>query len=153
MNDLKARQWTKNKGKKPLWPLFMDVTSMARASRLEPLQWGSLLFTTKFPDIPGTHFIDLGRMKGWVDLGPNQWFWTRDPWIRNPAPQPLGQCSIYCSSISKPKELMLETMIITSHYIELWSFVTSGSSNCSLSKYRWQQTREETYLSFTIIPQ
>ena len=25
------------------------------ASRLEPLRGGSLLFTTKFPDIPGTH--------------------------------------------------------------------------------------------------
>ena len=34
------------------------------ASRLEPLQGGSLLFTTKFPEIPVTHFIDLGRMKG-----------------------------------------------------------------------------------------
>ena len=34
------------------------------ASRLEPLQGGSLLFTTKFPETPGTHFIDLGRMKG-----------------------------------------------------------------------------------------
>ena len=34
------------------------------ASMLEPLRGGSLLFTTKFPDIPGTHFIDLGRMKG-----------------------------------------------------------------------------------------
>ena len=34
------------------------------ASRLEPLRAGSLLFTTKFPEIPGTHFIDLGRMKG-----------------------------------------------------------------------------------------
>ena len=33
------------------------------ASRLESLQGGSLLFTTKFPEIPGTHFIDLGRMK------------------------------------------------------------------------------------------
>ena len=32
-------------------------------SRLEPLQGGSLLFTTKFPET-GTHFIDLGRMKG-----------------------------------------------------------------------------------------
>ena len=37
------------------------------ASRLEPLRGGSLLFTTKFPGIPGTHFIDFGRMKGWVD--------------------------------------------------------------------------------------
>ena len=56
------------------------------ASRLEPLRGGSLLFTTKFPEIPGTHFIDLERMNGWVDLGATQWFWTRDPWIENPAP-------------------------------------------------------------------
>ena len=34
------------------------------ASRLEPLRGGSLLFTTKSPEVPGTHFIDLGRMKG-----------------------------------------------------------------------------------------
>ena len=37
---------------------------VSTASRLEPLRGGSLLFTTKFPEIPGTHFIDLGRMKG-----------------------------------------------------------------------------------------
>ena len=52
------------------------------ASRLEPLQRGSLLFTTKFPEVPGTHFIDLGRMKGlsqpWSDpvvlnTGPLDW--------------------------------------------------------------------------------
>ena len=34
------------------------------ASRLERLRGGSLLFTTKSPEIPGTDFIDLGRMKG-----------------------------------------------------------------------------------------
>ena len=33
-------------------------------SKLEPLPEGSLLFTTQFPKILGTHFIDLGRMKG-----------------------------------------------------------------------------------------
>ena len=33
-------------------------------SKLEPLREGSLLFTTQFPKILGTHFIDLGRMKG-----------------------------------------------------------------------------------------
>ena len=33
------------------------------ASALKPLQGGSLLFTTKFPEIPDTHFIDLGRME------------------------------------------------------------------------------------------
>ena len=34
------------------------------ASRLEPLRGGSLLFTTKFSEISGTHFTDLRRMKG-----------------------------------------------------------------------------------------
>ena len=42
------------------------------ASRLESLRGGSLLFTTKSPYIPVTHFIDLGRMKG-VDLGATKW--------------------------------------------------------------------------------
>ena len=55
------------------------------ASRLQPLQGGSLLFTTKLQEIPGTHFIDLGKMKGWVDLGATHSFWTRDLWIVNPA--------------------------------------------------------------------
>ena len=32
-------------------------------SRLEPLREDNLLFTTKFPEIPGAHFIDLGRKK------------------------------------------------------------------------------------------
>ena len=39
----------------------------------------------KFPEIPGTHFIDLGRMKGWVDLEATHWFRMRDLWIGNPA--------------------------------------------------------------------
>ena len=34
------------------------------SSRLEPLRGGSLPFTTKFPEIPGTQFIDLKRMEG-----------------------------------------------------------------------------------------
>ena len=33
-------------------------------SGLQPLRGGSLLFTTKFLEIPGTHFINLKRMKG-----------------------------------------------------------------------------------------
>ena len=39
------------------------------ASRLQPLRGGSLLFTIQFPEIHGTRFIDLARMKGCVDLG------------------------------------------------------------------------------------
>ena len=31
-------------------------------------------FTTKTPEISGTHLIDLGRMKGSVGLGATQWF-------------------------------------------------------------------------------
>ena len=79
--------------KKNFMPPFYGWGSTA--SRLEPLQGGSLLFTTKFPEISGTHFTNLGRMKGWVDLGATQWFWTQVPWIGNPAPQPLGHCSIF----------------------------------------------------------
>ena len=33
------------------------------ALKLEPIRGDSLLFTTKFPEIPGTHFADDGRMK------------------------------------------------------------------------------------------
>ena len=49
----------------------------------ESLRWGSLFFTTKFPEIPGTHLIDLGNMKGWVDLGATQWFWTHGTYSVN----------------------------------------------------------------------
>ena len=55
-------------------------------SKLEPLRGGSLLFTTKFPEIPCAHFIDLGRTKGWVKFGATMWFWPQDPWIGNPVP-------------------------------------------------------------------
>ena len=33
------------------------------ALRLESLQGGSLLFLTKYPEIPGTYFINLRRKK------------------------------------------------------------------------------------------
>ena len=80
------------------------------ASRLEPLRGGSLLFTTKFPEISGTHFTDLGRMKGWVDLGATQRFWTQNPWIRNPAPWPLGHCS--------------NCILVFGHEVSMWLFIT-----------------------------
>ena len=68
--------------KKALWPLFLWMGFNC----LKPLWVGSLLFTIQFPEIPGTHVINLGRIKGWVDLEVTQWFWTQDPWIGNPAP-------------------------------------------------------------------
>ena len=63
------------------------------ASRLEPFRGSSLLLTTKFPEISGTHFINLERIKGWVNLGATRWFWTQDPWIVNPVPWQLYHCS------------------------------------------------------------
>ena len=57
-----SQKWTKKKKKKNFMAPFYGWGSTA--SRLEPLRGGSLLFTTKFPEVPGTHFIDLGRMKG-----------------------------------------------------------------------------------------
>ena len=49
------------KKKKALWTLFYGRGSTV--SRPKRLQGGSLLFTTKFPEIPGTHFIYLRKMK------------------------------------------------------------------------------------------
>ena len=40
----------------------MDRVQLPQGYRA--LRGGSLLFTTKFPEIPGTHLIDLGSMKG-----------------------------------------------------------------------------------------
>ena len=60
-------------------PFFMDGVHLPQG------HWGSLLFITKFSEIPGTHFIDLRRMKGWVDLGfkrktPGLWIQCLNHW-------------------------------------------------------------------------
>ena len=44
----------------------------------EPLRRDSLLFTTRSPGLPGTQLVNLRRMKGRVDLGATQRFWTQD---------------------------------------------------------------------------
>ena len=40
----------------------------------QPLRGGSLLFTIQFPEIPGTHFINLRRMKAESTLEPPSGF-------------------------------------------------------------------------------
>ena len=40
----------------------MDWVQLSQGYRAP--RGGSLLFTAKFPEISGTHLIDLGRMKG-----------------------------------------------------------------------------------------
>ena len=78
MNEVEDTKWKLQwKIQWKLQPKFMDVIFVSLenkiygpflwmgsiASRLEPLGGGSLLFITKFPEIPGTHFIELGRME------------------------------------------------------------------------------------------
>ena len=46
--------------------IWMDFNCLKAT---ESLRGDCLLLTTTFPGIPGTHFIHLGRMKGWVNLG------------------------------------------------------------------------------------
>ena len=52
--------------KKTLWPLFMDGVRLPQGYRATSKR---LFFTTKFPESPGAHLIDLGRMKR-----ATQWF-------------------------------------------------------------------------------
>ena len=66
--------------------VIFRVSSSNCLKSTEPLQGASLLFITKFREIPGTHLISLGRMKGWLDLGATPWLWTQDHWTGNPAP-------------------------------------------------------------------
>ena len=56
------------------------------AIKLEPFRGGSLLFTTKSPEIAGTHFTNLRRMKGLSQLWSCPVVLNTDPWIRNPVP-------------------------------------------------------------------
>ena len=61
---------------KKLYAPFLSMAGSA-ASRLEPLRGGSLLFSTKFLEIPDTHFIDLGRMKGYKQTKKKQRRFTK----------------------------------------------------------------------------
>ena len=61
-NMFSAQCWRLETKKKKFMTLFYGWGSTA--SRLEPLEGGSLLFTTKIPEIPGTHLVDLEMMKG-----------------------------------------------------------------------------------------
>ena len=70
--------------KKKLYGLFSWIGfNCLRA--IEPLRGDSLLFTITFQEVSAAQFIDLGRMKGWVELEAIQWIWTRNPWTGNPA--------------------------------------------------------------------
>ena len=48
---------------------FMPPFRFKCLKSTEPLQVSSSLFITQFREIPGTDFINLGRIKGWLNLG------------------------------------------------------------------------------------
>ena len=62
----------------------MDEVQLSQGYRAT--QEDGLLFTTLSPAVPGTHLINIGKMKGRVDHGATQWFKTQNLWIKNPAP-------------------------------------------------------------------
>ena len=59
---------------KNLWPLFMDVVQLFRGYA-EPLWGDTLLFTTHFSGVSGTHLMDLGRMIGGIFSWKNKTLW------------------------------------------------------------------------------
>ena len=71
--------------KKKLYDPFL-WTGFNCLKSTEPLQGGCLRFITQFREIPGTHLIKLGRMKGWLNLGATRWLSTQGHWIGDPAP-------------------------------------------------------------------
>ena len=67
------------KKKKKIYGPFLWMGFNCLKATDESPRGDSLLFTTHYPGVPGGHLIDLGRMKGWIDLGATQWFWACDP--------------------------------------------------------------------------
>ena len=53
------------------YSLWMGFNCLTTTEHYEEAVYFLLL---KFPDIPGTHLINLGRMKFLVDLGATKWF-------------------------------------------------------------------------------
>ena len=54
--------------------LFSSCCFLSYCLKASEQQWGGSLFlTTKSPGVPGTHLIDLRRIKGWINLAATLW--------------------------------------------------------------------------------
>ena len=73
------------KKKKTLCPFLWIGFNCLKAT--VPVQRDRLFFTTKYSEGPGSHLINLRRMKDRVNIGGPQWFSNCVPWIGNPAPR------------------------------------------------------------------
>ena len=65
-------------------------------------------------EVPSIHLVNLGRMKGWVDLGTKERFRAQDPWIGNPAAWPLDKFPLSL-------QLMLALNISSSICSSVWN--------------------------------
>ena len=63
--------------KKPYGPFLWTGFNCFKAT--EPLQGDSLLFTTKSPGSPGTYFINIISIEGWVNFGASSGFQLETP--------------------------------------------------------------------------
>ena len=113
---------------KTLWPFFMDGVQLPRGYRAIR---DSLLFTTKFPETPGTHFTDLGRMKGWVNLGATQQIWTQESSLLTPRPM-LHDNSTHVKSISLKWHWRCSTWP-SSNWLNAW--ILFGLSNSTMTYF------------------
>ena len=57
--------------KKTFYPVFVDGVQLFQDQRATMRRQFSL--TTKLPGAPGTPFINLGKIKDWINLGATQW--------------------------------------------------------------------------------
>ena len=82
---------------------FYRIVSLSRKPHL----------TFKAPGVLVTHLPDLRGMKGWLDLGVTQWFWTQDSWIENRALQPQGHLEFFLYIL-----LFLKNPLIKSNFMK-----------------------------------
>ena len=99
----------------------------------EPLWGGSLLFTSKFPEISGTHLINLRRMKGWVNFFRKSPHQNLCPSWGTPSPTwkwslpPIWETSIPPHWKMKPpsRKWFLEKNLEISETVELFLWLTN----------------------------
>ena len=69
--------------KKTSWPLFMDRVQLPKVYRATTRR--QFTFYHSVPKNSWYPLINLGRVKGWLDLVATRLLWTQDHWIGNPA--------------------------------------------------------------------
>ena len=112
--------WRENQQNIPFF-YGWDLTASRLQSHYEEVVYFLPLISQKFLVL-----ISL-TSEGWknesFNLGATQWFWTRDPWMGNPVPYPLGQCC--------PNPLITRPLLTATHpYWGSYIYIFFNRSNC-----------------------